>query len=507
MLLAVFDRREGWSGVGMRSCAHWLSWRCGIGSRTARQYLAVAHALEGLPAIRAAFAAGTLSYAKVRAVTRVAETSTEQVWLTHARFCTAGELERVVRAYRQVTADRTVRGAVRRVGWRYDDDGMLHLSAVLPAQDGVRLLAALDAAHASLHRTTPPTPAGQAGEPGQAGGSGGLGAAGVRGLPADGETVAVPRDRGQDADALMALADGFLDQPAPGLMTPTHTLTLTVDTAALPASAIPAGGAAVAGQVVAGGREPVPVSVGAARTGHTAGIETETGKAQKEQTVAGQAETMGQAVDAGRVGLPRIGFSGWARTESGIGLSPAVVDRLGCDGLLRVLLTDVHGNPLHLGRRRRLPSRRLRDAVYIRDQGTCQYPGCDHTHWLQIHHLDRWTDGGDTDIDRLLLLCSAHHRTIHDDTITLTRTPDGTVTAHTADGRTLTPTPPINPGPHPATTLAHTTRHIDPTAIHTPDGGPLHLHDSIHAILHTNPQNPTPQKTTPQKPTPHDQAA
>ena len=28
-LLAEFDRREGWGGAGIRSCAHWLNWKCG----------------------------------------------------------------------------------------------------------------------------------------------------------------------------------------------------------------------------------------------------------------------------------------------------------------------------------------------------------------------------------------------------------------------------------------------------------------------------------------------
>lgn len=28
-LVAEFDRRCGWSGAGVRSCAHWLNWKCG----------------------------------------------------------------------------------------------------------------------------------------------------------------------------------------------------------------------------------------------------------------------------------------------------------------------------------------------------------------------------------------------------------------------------------------------------------------------------------------------
>ena len=51
-LLAGFDTREGWPGPGMRSCAHWLSWRAGTDLRTAREHVRVAHALTALPRTR-----------------------------------------------------------------------------------------------------------------------------------------------------------------------------------------------------------------------------------------------------------------------------------------------------------------------------------------------------------------------------------------------------------------------------------------------------------------------
>src|SRR5262245_62212113 len=66
-LLAEFDDRDGWAGDGIRSCAHWLSWRAGMSLRTAVEHLRVAHALQNLPAIREAFGAGRISYPKVRA--------------------------------------------------------------------------------------------------------------------------------------------------------------------------------------------------------------------------------------------------------------------------------------------------------------------------------------------------------------------------------------------------------------------------------------------------------
>jgi hypothetical protein len=70
-LLGEFDERGGWAGDGIRSCAHWLSWRAGMSRRTAAERLRVAHALRNLPRISAAFAAGRISYSKVRALTRI----------------------------------------------------------------------------------------------------------------------------------------------------------------------------------------------------------------------------------------------------------------------------------------------------------------------------------------------------------------------------------------------------------------------------------------------------
>ena len=36
-LIGEFDRRETWSGPGVLSCAHWLSWRLGMGLVAARE--------------------------------------------------------------------------------------------------------------------------------------------------------------------------------------------------------------------------------------------------------------------------------------------------------------------------------------------------------------------------------------------------------------------------------------------------------------------------------------
>jgi len=97
-LLAEFDERAGWAGPGLRTCAQWLNWRVGLSLRTARDHLRVAHALRRLPATTAAFAAGRVSYSKVRALTRFATPATEEGLLSVALHGTTSQLEGLVAA-------------------------------------------------------------------------------------------------------------------------------------------------------------------------------------------------------------------------------------------------------------------------------------------------------------------------------------------------------------------------------------------------------------------------
>ena len=100
-LVAEYDAREGWAQWGMRSCAQWVSWQCGITPGPAREHVRVARRLGGLPLIRAAFAAGELSYSKVRALTRVENVEREQELLDLARHATGSQLERCARLSRR----------------------------------------------------------------------------------------------------------------------------------------------------------------------------------------------------------------------------------------------------------------------------------------------------------------------------------------------------------------------------------------------------------------------
>ncbi len=101
-LLSAFDRREGWRGDGVRSCAHWLSWKVGTNLRTAHEQLRVGRALAELPLTTAAFREGRLTYSRVRAITRVASPTNEAGLVERAMVCTGAQLEQIVRAYEQM---------------------------------------------------------------------------------------------------------------------------------------------------------------------------------------------------------------------------------------------------------------------------------------------------------------------------------------------------------------------------------------------------------------------
>ncbi len=154
-MIAEFDRRKGWSDSVTQSCAHWLNWQCGLALGAAREKVRVAHALENLPLIGAAMGRGELSYSKVRELTRAATAATEKCLLDIALHGTASHVERLVRQYRRVLEveelSREARQqAGRAVTYSFDDDGSLVLKARLPAEAGMLVLKALEAAMPDL---------------------------------------------------------------------------------------------------------------------------------------------------------------------------------------------------------------------------------------------------------------------------------------------------------------------------------------------------------------------
>ena len=150
-LIVALENENPWGAWGLASCAHWLNWRCGIGLNAAREKVRVAHALVQLPGISKAFSRGELSFSKVRALTRIADSGNESELLHLARQATAAQVEKLVQGYRRVerlqeneraTAQRASRGLT----YFYDEDGSLVIHARLPADEGALVLQTLEAA-------------------------------------------------------------------------------------------------------------------------------------------------------------------------------------------------------------------------------------------------------------------------------------------------------------------------------------------------------------------------
>jgi hypothetical protein len=159
-----FDAECGWEPQGAMSCAHWLSWRIGLDPATAREKVRVARALGNLPTIDAALKSGKLSYAKVRALTRVATPETEAKLLDAAMYSTGAQLERLCRGYRIAkTADNALPPPERSLRRRDLPGGMVKLEIVLTPDEADLVLGALDRARGlerkvDEHRIEQPDP-------------------------------------------------------------------------------------------------------------------------------------------------------------------------------------------------------------------------------------------------------------------------------------------------------------------------------------------------------------
>ena len=351
--IARFDQRKAWSGGGtIRSCAHWLNWKCGFALGAAREKVRVAHCLENLPLIDASFESGEISYSKVRAMTRVATPENEDFLLTIAQHGTASHVEKVVAKYRNVTCADEDKPEIdqerdRKLVYYQEDDGSWVVHAKLPAEAGSLVVKAIEAVATSIHQEqqqkteAQDVPAGTFSEPGSE----------------TAEQVLEVNDPVDDqnthsqtrADALVTMAEHFLatsDQNAQLKGSERCQIVLHVDI-------------------------------------HTL-------RAHSEAEYRGHNHC---DLDDKR----------W--------ISPKTAKRLSCDASLVTVLEDEKSKVLNIGRRARTVPASIKRALSLRDK-TCRVPGCQSRN-LDAHHIQHWVDGGETSLDNLVHLCRYHHGQLH----------------------------------------------------------------------------------------------
>ena len=410
-LVGEFDRREGWAGFGIRSCAHWLNWKCSIGLTAAREKVRTARALDGLPGINAGFEKGELSFSKVRAMTRVATELNEPFLLMIAEYSTAQHMEKLVNTFRTVShCDDGMNGCVnselntesnsdlnkalaakgyidqdefgrskaqreqelsqlqqenRKVTYFHDDDGSWIIQARLPDEEGGLLIKVLEELSSQIIDTADS-------EAEFKSSSLVMGAAEEKSVTAEAsstESVSFIPDKltfsQRRADALVALSEQYL--------------------ASLNNSARAAGASLKAAE-----RCQLVLHV---HTGSNSGDDA----------------NLAANLDANLDGR-------W--------LMPDAARRLACDASLLVLTEDSAGNVLDIGRKSRVIPPAMSRALGIRDGGCCQYPGCCESRYTEGHHIKHWADGGETKLDNLVTLCKYHHRELHKGTFYLCLKPE-----------------------------------------------------------------------------------
>ena len=382
VLIAEFDRRNAWSDGATQSCAHWLSWKCGLDIRAARDKVRVAAALGKLPRISSAMSKGELSYSKVRALTRVATEATEEVLLNVALHGTTEHVEELVRRFRQVQEVKELSRVERQYANRalshfFDDDGSLVIKLRLPAEGGSLLLKALEVAlpDIPLPGETPPhaTVSAESSSSSQD-------AVGVSETPAS-EVVHRSGDDSQD------LLHGSAEPPPVShiVVQPSRTsfAARRADALIVVVESFLAHGAAA---LKGGDRHQIVVHIDEATL-------------KKRET-------------------------GTCEFEDGPSTAIETARRLACDASKVEITEDEQGEPLSVGRKTRTIPPALCRALRSRDQG-CVFPGCTHKRYVDAHHIEHWADGGETKLSNLVSLCRFHHRAVHEGGIRVERCDDG----------------------------------------------------------------------------------
>jgi hypothetical protein len=90
-----------------------------------------------------------------------------------------------------------------------------------------------------------------------------------------------------------------------------------------------------------------------------------------------------------------------------------VARMLAGDGSRVDVVMGKDGELLDVGRRTRTIPSAIARGLWLRDGG-CRVPGCGRKRHLHAHHIQGWAQGGPTRLSNLVLVCSGHHRMIHE---------------------------------------------------------------------------------------------
>ena len=384
VLIREFDERAGWLKWSFKDGLNWLMWRCDLSTNAAREKLRMAHALKELPLISAAFSKGELSYTKVRALTRVATALNESELIEMAMRMSARHVEEHCKQRRNATRASTAtalnaqQNRTFRV-WHDQARGTVHFSVEMSVEEAELIEKAVEKAAVQLSADT-------------------------------GSSASMPEESvswaSQQSDALVFLCRSFLDGVAP-----TETPESFSDQFSGQFSS------QYSDQTSSQSASPFSDKSDPPDTPNTP--KTASSTADHYQVVIHVDEAALCGAEAGNSQYP---------IES--------VRRMCCDGSLIPLVENAKGEPLNVGRKVRTITTAIRRALWARDKG-CGFPGCSHDRFVDAHHIQHWADGGETSVENLVLLCSTHHKLVHEGGYSIQRDQAGDLFFRRPDGKAV----------------------------------------------------------------------
>lgn len=191
----------------------------------------------------------------------------------------------------------------------------------------------------------------------------------------------------------------------------------------------------------------------------------------------------------------RAGRLLWATAGRSPRITPAAVRRLASDATLQLVLTD-GAEILGVAAPTPVVPARVKVAVTVRDQG-CRFPGCRAPMaYCDLHHVVPREHGGHTMVDNLVALCRRHHTAVTQGRWSLTMTADGVVTVRRGR-RTATSDPPLTADPPLVPVANRAGRHAEPPpaadllpSCHGPGGAA-----APHRATHAPPGHPPPTRS------------
>jgi hypothetical protein len=100
--------------------------------------------------------------------------------------------------------------------------------------------------------------------------------------------------------------------------------------------------------------------------------------------------------------------------DDGTHVSAETFRRLACDAGIITVREDERGDVLDVGRKTRTIPPAIQRALHVRFGSTCCFPSCTNDRFIEAHHVKSWLDGGETKLENLCLVCTFHHRFLHE---------------------------------------------------------------------------------------------